>query len=665
MGEKLLAQRVLTLLRDTYGKSSREAEAALQWAQDLRDWLWTDHVWAVSETETAGETIDWDSLARLAGDIDTSAPFPELFSTIGAALDLLELDEFDRELVVTTAAFERLPRLAHLGSRLAMAGCDMLSLIGQLAGAPATAAEAKVRRSQAMALGLLYMERQYAGATELKLQWSFAQLIDQASLDDEKIVSVLAGTVQFPSLDRADFAEHEKDFDLLVRLLSGALESRAKGVNVLIYGPPGTGKTEFARTLASEVGARLFAVGETDSDGEEPTRLERLSSLNRALRLLARRGDSLVLFDELEDLFAEAATSVSGQRRAGSKIFVNRLLEQVTVPVIWTSNSLGGIDPAHLRRMSYVLRMGYPSAAARERIAARSAATVGSAEALEGLKPFLLSEPDSASVAPIALRTAALAGGGASDAAAAEESLLRGLRGGRQLAPPRWNGELDLSLYDADICIAEVVERLTCGDAPVDFSLLLSGPPGTGKTALAADVARRLDRPLAVKRASDLLSKWVGGTEANIAEAFADAREEGAVLLFDEADSLLLDRSDARMSWEITQVNELLTWMDSHPLPFIAATNFARRLDPAVFRRFLFKVELRPLSEATLDKAFERFFEGPAPAELRGIVGLTPGDFAVVKRQLRYRPDCSAEEIVDLLRHEAEAKPGPTGRIGF
>jgi len=206
---------------------------------------------------------------------------------------------------------------------------------------------------------------------------------------------------------------------------------------------------------------------------------------------------------------------------------------------------------------------------------------------------------------------------------------------------------------------------MTCGDAPVDFSLLLSGPPGTGKTALAADVARRLDRPLAVKRASDLLSKWVGGTEANIAEAFADAREEGAVLLFDEADSLLLDRSDARMSWEITQVNELLTWMDSHPLPFIAATNFARRLDPAVFRRFLFKVELRPLSEATLDKAFERFFEGPAPAELRGIVGLTPGDFAVVKRQLRYRPDCSAEEIVDLLRHEAEAKPGPTGRIGF
>ena len=119
------------------------------------------------------------------------------------------------------------------------------------------------------------------------------------------------------------------------------------------------------------------------------------------------------------------------------------------------------------------------------------------------------------------------------------------------------------------------------------------------------------------------------------------------------------------MSWEITQVNELLTWMDNHPLPFIAATNYARRLDPAVFRRFLFKVELRPLSGDMLDRAFERFFGGPAPADLREIVGLTPGDFAVVKRQLRYRPDVAREEIVYLLRHEAETKPGSTSRIGF
>ena len=659
MGEKLLAQRALMLLRDTYGKSSREAEAAVQWAQDTRDWLWPDRAWA------EGEVIDWGSLASLAAAIETSDPLPEMFGTMATALDLLELDAFDRDLVVTVTAFDRLPRLSQLGSRLAATGCDLLSFMGQLAGASATGAEGKVRRSKTLELDLLYIERRDGGGAEIRLCWSFGDLIDRAAADQEKIIGALAGKLQSPSLERADFVEYEKEMDLLVRLLSGALQTSAKGVSVLIYGPPGTGKTEFARTLAAEAGARLFAVGEADDDGDEPTRHQRLSSLNRALRVLARGKDSLVLFDELEDLFAEADTVSFGQRRAGSKIFVNRLLEELTVPVIWTSNSISGIDPAHLRRMSYVLRMGYPAAAARERIAARSAEAAGSVEAVEGLKPFLLSELDSASVAPVALRTAALAGGGAADAAAAEDSLLRGLRGGRRLAPARWSGELDLSLYDADICIAEMVGQITRGDAPADFSLLLSGPPGTGKTALAADVARRLDRPLAVKRASDLLSMWVGGTEAKIAEAFAGAREEGAVLLFDEADSLLLDRSDAKQSWEITQVNELLTWMDNHPLPFIAATNFARRLDPAVFRRFLFKVELRPLSGAKLELAFERFFECPAPVVLHEINGLTPGDFAVVKRQLRYQPACSGWEIVDLLRREAETKPEASGRIGF
>jgi len=148
-------------------------------------------------------------------------------------------------------------------------------------------------------------------------------------------------------------------------------------------------------------------------------------------------------------------------------------------------------------------------------------------------------------------------------------------------------------------------------------------------------------------------------------QAFAEAREEGAVLLFDEADSLLLDRGDAQRSWEITQVNELLTWMDAHPLPFIAATNFARRLDPAALRRFVFKIELKALSADAAARAWRRFFEiGPPPA-LAGIGGLTPGDFAVVKRQLRYREAPAAGEILALLEAEARAKPEPCERIGF
>lgn len=197
-----------------------------------------------------------------------------------------------------------------------------------------------------------------------------------------------------------------------------------------------------------------------------------------------------------------------------------------------------------------------------------------------------------------------------------------------------------------------------------DVSMLRTDPPGTGKTALAHHFARALDPPL-VKRASDLLSKWVGETEAQIAEAFAEARRRGGVLLFDEADSLLFDRTTARTSWEVGQVDEMLTWLDRHPLPVIAATNHAGRLDPATLRPFVFKLSLEPLGRERAADAFVRFFGVQAPEELGEVCGLTPGDFAVVGRQLRWNGAASPRELVERLRLEVDCRPGGGGRIGF
>ena len=67
--------------------------------------------------------------------------------------------------------------------------------------------------------------------------------------------------------------------------------------------------------------------------------------------------------------------------------------------------------------------------------------------------------------------------------------------------------------------------------------LCFAGTPSTGKTALAQHLAKALGLPLHVKKASDLLGMYVGQTEANLADAFAEARREDAVLLLDEADS--------------------------------------------------------------------------------------------------------------------------------
>jgi hypothetical protein len=90
---------------------------------------------------------------------------------------------------------------------------------------------------------------------------------------------------------------------------------------------------------------------------------------------------------------------------------------------------------------------------------------------------------------------------------------------------------------------------------------------------------------------------------------------------------------DALRSWEITQVNEMLTWMEEHALPFACTTNLLDRLDRASLRRFLVKVRFDWLTQAQARLAFRRFFGVAAPAQLDGLLVLTPADFSLVRRR--------------------------------
>ena len=165
--------------------------------------------------------------------------------------------------------------------------------------------------------------------------------------------------------------------------------------------------------------------------------------------------------------------------------------------------------------------------------------------------------------------------------------------------PPKF----DLGLIQCDTDPVYLAEQLA-QNAERGFSLCLQGPPGTGKSAFARYLAERLGLEVLHKRASDLLSPWVGETEQQIAATFAEARDARAFLIFDEADSLLADRRSAHRSWEVSQVNEMLTWMESHPLPFACTTNFGEHLDVATLRRFVFKVRLDYLAPPQVEEAF-------------------------------------------------------------
>jgi SpoVK/Ycf46/Vps4 family AAA+-type ATPase len=172
--------------------------------------------------------------------------------------------------------------------------------------------------------------------------------------------------------------------------------------------------------------------------------------------------------------------------------------------------------------------------------------------------------------------------------------------------------------------------------------------------------------PVLHKRASDLLDPFLGGTEQNIAGAFEEARDTHAFLVFDEADSLLRERARAVRGWEISQVNEMLTWMEQHALPFACTTNMATQLDRASLRRFLVKLRFDWMTRAQARLAFQRFFGAAAPAALDGLRTLTPADFSLVRRHAAVTGRMSdPATLLRLLTAECEGRTGGKSQMGF
>ena len=504
--------------------------------------------------------------------------------------------------------------------------------------------------------------RFYRMPLELTDRLSFVLLSEVRDIAD--LIALMFPLAPLPEAEWQDFEGLGRDAELMRDLLTHALASGAVGVNILLYGPPGTGKTELAKVLTHEIGAELRAVGESDDDGGEPSRRERLAEVNMACRMLGRRSDTVLLFDEMEDLFGASLPFFGNDRP--SKVHVNRMLETNPIPVIWTTNSVRACDPAFLRRMSYSALMRPPSGRVRARIWQRLEHRHGAGIAAEALPRLAEMHDQAPALVSDAMRLARLCDGGERMVSHMLDAAARLARGGVDAAPKHHSDvpwQPDLARADMDL--SRIEARLSAPDAPRRVSFCLEGPAGTGKSAWARHLARRIGLPVIEKRASDLMSKWVGGSEKNIARAFAEARADGAMLIFDEADSLLADRRGAERSWEVSQVNEMLTWMESHPLPFVCTTNFVERLDPATQRRFTFRIRFDWLSPSQLPLAWAAHFGRPVPAGLAALDRLAPGDFANVARRMRALGEADPQVILRELARETEAKEGAARPIGF
>jgi SpoVK/Ycf46/Vps4 family AAA+-type ATPase len=488
-------------------------------------------------------------------------------------------------------------------------------------------------------------------------------------------------------LELDDFPHVEEDARYLAALLRAAVAGEG-GVNILLYGPPGTGKTEFAKLMARLSGCELYEVDCLDRDGNSLSGKERYRSLQVSQAFLRGRGGTAILFDEVEDVFppiSEKPTHGFGleDSRSGAvngKAWVNRTLEQNPVPTIWISNSINQIDPAYRRRFQFHLELANPPQRVRENIARKHLAD------LEVSNAFIAKVAARRLVTPAQIQSAARFARltrselGEDIEALVERQLDRSDRALGNLAdqaqrelPTRY----DLSLLNVETrfpiprVIAALKERPRA-------TLCFYGLPGTGKTALAEHLARELERPLMIKRASDLVSKYVGETEQQMARMFEEATREGAVLLLDEADSFLQNRQLAVRNYEVTEVNEMLQGMERFDGIFICTTNLLERIDEAALRRFSFKLRFLPLLPWHRERMFvaealagdESLLSDEIRAGLACLDLLTPGDFAAVVRQYRLLADTPTPlEFLEQLVREHRAKPDvrfskPLGFLG-
>ncbi len=483
-------------------------------------------------------------------------------------------------------------------------------------------------------------------------------------------------------------------------ILKGLLEKHtgADPLHVLFYGVPGTGKTELARSLAVATGRKLYEINHIPASENRYTDEKFRFTAAQACANAVDAMRSLILIDEADEMLngAEGLFNWGAGTGNANKGIINSFMDGTDTACIWITNRFQQINESTRRRFDYSI--AFPAFSLEQRVAvwkrcvmnhdldavltdeqilqlARKYRTSagGIGLVLRNLKRLTTKQTD-----PIAVIETVLSqhlqlmnpGNDRKQTAITDKYVLDGL-----------NIRSEVPLAEClqtlqSFCAYTKEHAQTDKIAIRNYNLLLSGPPGTGKTEFVKYLAQELGCELMVKRASDLLSKWIGETEQQLAEAFQAAEAANAILFFDEIDGLLSSRAGASQSWQVTQVNELLVSMENFRGIFVAATNFRKRMDPASVRRFNLKIDFDYLDEAGKRTFFARFLEpmtGRAlnkqeASRLSRIPNLTPGDYKVVwQRHAFVQPaDLSNDRLLSALAEEVQHKNGDDQQpIGF
>ena len=485
-----------------------------------------------------------------------------------------------------------------------------------------------------------------------------------------------------PKIPFQTLAKDRTEAEMLIYLL--AQHDYKQPLNILFYGRAGTGKTELSKALAHELGLPLYTIRSNSTTKNGIIRENSIGDtiLRRRVRNLqlaswqCENEKAIILIDEADQML-----------NLLEKGTLNMLMEDIHVPVIWISNSMRCVEESTRRRFDYSIK--FENFSAEKRAAQLHSVlenfNAGDLISEEDVRAITAEFPVTVGGMTLAVKHALpLAGerGLASDVIRkmldAHANLL-GIKCDYSREKDSHAPVYNLSGINMEGDVNEVIEiaenfngiwdRLDGKGAVQALNILLYGAPGTGKTEFARYLARKLNRKLIIKRSSDLKGMFVGETEKHIREAFEEAEESKAILFFDEADSLIGDRSRAERNFEISQVNEILTQLENFNGIFIAATNFNGNLDSASRRRFALKLGFNYLTADGIQEMWKSFFaQIECPESVKHLDMLAPGDFNAVYSRLRYLPTQkrTAERIANELENEIKAKGGIGNRkMGF
>ena len=472
--------------------------------------------------------------------------------------------------------------------------------------------------------------------------------------------------------------ECQKEAKFIIDLIS--IHKNDRPLHFLLYGMEGSGKTELARTIAANTNCELLDIGrnikkqileEKDNLTNAITKF-RIRALNVAEAVLRNKSNLILLIDEADILlnFFEKGS-------------LNQMLEDMRLPAIWISNSLLFTQRSTMRRFAFSIEFKTNAPSMRLKlwesvVEKHCASDIFTTERIKTLAEKYETAPGGIELA--VHNEVLLAKAGKQQQVAElvlkQHSELLGLQNNyknmQSRAPKYDDGILNVHGIDRAVHAAKCyAQQLKNKETESNCTMLLYGAPGTGKTEFARYLARISGLPFKEISYGKISSKYVGETEKQLARAFEDASEEGALLFIDEADSLISDRRNAVRSWEITQVNEFLIQLENSKCLVICSTNFQGKLEAASNRRFHFYLRFDYLKKEGILKMVQNFFpelDRENWNELCRLECLAPGDFYAVYKRLQWLPknELSNELVTRELSEVAYAKePYGNRRIGF